>query len=120
MVLIECCYLTLVLSQESGIEDFCKEIFAKWNHCNSQNSESGENGAVSKVINRMFSVSSVTILCLSFTVFKVTKQNCCKPLCACEIAIFLFLISFMFIWIKNLCHNEIHHESWFKVRTSLP
>lgn len=34
---------------ESGIEDFCQEIFAKWNQCTSRSAENGENGATPKV-----------------------------------------------------------------------
>ena len=60
-----------MLSQESGVEDFCNEIFAKWNQCNSQNSENGENGAASKVGNKSFVFSKVSDnFMLQFSSFK--------------------------------------------------
>ncbi|XP_043203465.1 coiled-coil domain-containing protein 43-like [Amphibalanus amphitrite] len=34
---------------ESGVEEFCQEIFAKWNECNSTSAKNQENGAAQKV-----------------------------------------------------------------------
>ena len=36
--------------QESGVEEFCQEIFAKWNQCNSTSAKNQQNGATQKVI----------------------------------------------------------------------